>query len=223
MKKPEVDLREFRLSRINEPRFANLKYLLGWVGYFVMYALTENLIPESACHVVHCSLDELIPFNELFAIPYVFWYFLVAFTLIYLAIYSPDGFRRFMIFIIVTQVVAMAVYVIYPTRQDMRPDNFPRENWLSAMMGFIYAIDTPTGVCPSLHVAYSLGIISAWTKEKEIKLFWKILIILVCLMICLSTMFVKQHSAIDVFAAVPLCLLAEALAYGKWWRRKLKQ
>ena len=45
MRKPVVDYRQFRLSRLNEPRFAHLKLLLGWVGYFALYIITEQLIP----------------------------------------------------------------------------------------------------------------------------------------------------------------------------------
>ena len=56
MKKPMVDYREFRLSRLNDPRFSHLKLLLGWVGYFVLYFLTENLIPAEKCTPVHMCL-----------------------------------------------------------------------------------------------------------------------------------------------------------------------
>ena len=43
------------------------------------------------------------------------------------------------------------------------------------------------------------------------------------IMICLSTMFIKQHSVIDMFAAIPVCLLAEYIVYGKsYWRERLK-
>lgn len=150
MRKPEIDYRTFRLSKLNDPQFAHLKLLGGWIGYFIMYFLTENLIPEESCHVVHCWIDDLIPFCEWFLIPYVFWYFLIVFTLLYLMLYHVEGFKRFQIFIIVTQVVAMAIYIIYPNRQDMRPEVFPRENFLTAIIGFIYKADTPTGVCPSL-------------------------------------------------------------------------
>lgn len=54
MRKPEIDYRSFRLSKLNDPQFAHLKLLGGWIGYFIMYFLTENLIPEESCHVVHC-------------------------------------------------------------------------------------------------------------------------------------------------------------------------
>jgi len=42
-------------------------------------------------------------------------------------------------------------------------------------------------------------------------------------LICLSTMFIKQHSAVDFFVALPVCLLAEGIVYGKdYWAARLK-
>ena len=114
MRKPVVDYREFRLSRINEPRFSHLKLLLGWVAYFALYFLTENLIPLEKCHVMHCFLDDVIPFNELFVIPYTLWYVLIVGSLGYFALYNTDGFRRLSVFIMITQGVAMLVYIGVP-------------------------------------------------------------------------------------------------------------
>ena len=220
MKTPQVDYREFRFSRINEPRFRHLKLLLGWVGYFCLYFLTENLIPYERCHVVHCALDDAIPFNELFAIPYVFWYFLVFGTLLWFLLYDIDAFKKVSVFIIITQAVAMAVYILWPSRQDLRPDVFVRDNVLTRIMTFIYAFDTPTGVCPSLHVAYSLGIASVWCKKKDAPLPWKIFVVAATGIICAATTFVKQHSAVDVFAAIPLGILAEVLTFHVFFPRK---
>ena len=112
---------------------------------------------------------------------------------------------------------------IYLNRQDMRPEVFPRENFLTACIGLLYRQDTPTGVCPSLHVAYSMGIASAWLKEKNVGKWFKAFILVSVALICLATMFIKQHSAVDFFVALPVCLLAEEIAYGKsYWavRRK---
>ena len=82
MRKPAVDYREFRLSRLNEPCFAHVKLLAGWVVYFVLYFLTENLIPAARCHVIHCALDDLIPFREGFLVLYCYWYVLLAGSLL---------------------------------------------------------------------------------------------------------------------------------------------
>ena len=215
MKRPVVDYRDFRLSRINDPRFSHLKLLLGWVVYFALYFLTENLIPAEACFPVHIWVDDLIPFNELFLIPYVFWYLLIVISLGYFLLYNVDSFKRLQIYFIVTQLTAMAVYILFPNRQDLRPETFPRNNFLTNGVRFLYAIDTSTGVCPSLHVAYSIGMVSAWTKEKGVGIWWKVFVILAAVLICLSTMFIKQHSALDFFVALPVCLLAEWIAYGR--------
>ena len=52
---------------------------------------------------------------------------------------------------------------------------------------------------------------------------WKILLTVFVIMICLSVCFVKQHSAVDVLAALPLGLLAEILVYGKsYWLPKFR-
>ena len=220
MKKPVVDYRAFRLSRINDPRFSHLKLLLGWVGYFILYFITENLIPEEYCVPVHMWLDDLIPFCEWFLIPYVFWYGLIVFSLGYFLLYNIDSFKRLQTFIIITQICAMAVYIVFPNRQDLRPTVFPRDNFLTQCIGYLYRFDTNTGVCPSLHVAYSIGIASVWVKQRVSKLA-KAFVVVSVILICLSTMFIKQHSAVDFFAALPVCLLAEAIVYGRdyWWKR----
>lgn len=222
MKRPVVDYRAFRLSKINDPQFSHLKLLLGWVGYFTLYFLTENLIPVERCTPVHMWLDDWIPFCEAFLIPYVGWYLLVVFSLGYFLLYNVDSFKRLQTYIIITQVVAMAIYILFPTRQDLRPAEFPRDNFLTQCVALLYSMDTNTGVCPSLHVAYSMGIVSVWTKEKGIGIAAKGLVVAAVALICLSTMFIKQHSAVDFFAALPVCLLAEGIVYGKrrWGHQK---
>lgn len=215
MKNPVVDYREFRFSKINDPSYSHLKLLLGWVVYFILYFLTENLIPAGKCHVIHCRLDDLIPFNEFFLIFYVSWYFLIIGSLLYFMLYDIDSFRKLSIFIMITQAVAMAVYILYPSRQDLRPVFFERDNILTQLIALIYAFDTNTGVFPSLHVAYSLGIASVWWKKKDFSILWRIFIVILAVVISIATTFVKQHSALDVLGAIPVALLAEYLIYRK--------
>lgn len=214
MKKPVVDYRAFRFSRLNEPRFSHLKLLGGWIVYFVFYFLTENLIPLENCHVIHSRLDDLIPFNEFFALFYCYWYVLIVFSLLWFLLYDVRGFKRLQVFIFITQIIAMTVYILYPSVQYLRPAVMPRDNFLCRVMAFIYAFDTPSGVCPSLHVGYSMGMASVWCKAKGVPKVWKAAVVLSTVVISISTAFVKQHSVIDVFAAIPLGLIAEYVLYG---------
>ena len=223
MKPQRIDYSGFSLKKLNDPRFSHLKLLAGWIVYFLLYLLTENLIPPERCHVIHCRLDDLIPFNEFFLFFYCGWFLLVAGSLLRTLLTDADRFRKLQTFIMITQAIAMACYIIYPSRQDLRPEVFPRENILTALMRFIYTFDTSTGVCPSLHVGYSLGILSVGLKDDTLSRTKKVLLTLFVLMICASVCFVKQHSAVDVLAALPMCLIAECLVYGKdYWLPRMR-
>ena len=224
MKRPYHDYSGFSLRRLNEPRFSHLKLILGWVFYFSMYFITENLIPAERCHPIHCALDDLIPFNEYFAVFYVGWYFYVFGMLLFYLLHDGECFRGLSRYILTTQVLAMLCYIVYPSRQDLRPEVFARDNIFTQTMAFIYSFDTSTGVFPSLHAAYSLGVVSTVWKDKLMPRAWSLALSLFALGVCAAVCFVKQHSALDVAAALPVCLAAELVAYGRsWWLPRLKQ
>ena len=63
MKLKPVDYSGFSLGKLHDPRFAHIKLLGGWLVYFALYFITENLIPVEKCHPVWCALDDMMPFN----------------------------------------------------------------------------------------------------------------------------------------------------------------
>ena len=220
MRKPVVDYRKLRLSNITSPQYRHLLLLLGWVVYFCLYFITENLIPPEKCYPVWCKLDDIIPFNEFFVLFYVGWYVLIVLSLGYFLLYSVESFKGLQTYIMITQALAMVCYIAFPTRQDLRPAEFPRENILTWIMGIIYQFDTNTGVCPSLHVAYSLGIASAWLKEKSAAWYVKLIVTVFVIGVCLSVAFTKQHSVVDIYAALPVCLVAEIFAFRNYYKAR---
>lgn len=219
MKKPVVDYRKLRLSNITGPEYRHVLLLGGWIVYFALYFLTENLIPFERCHPIHCALDDAIPFCEVFVVPYLLWFFLVAGSLLYLFLYDIPNFRRLSIYIMITQAGAMLVYIIWPSIQLLRPETMPRDNFFTWVLTFVYRFDTPTGVLPSLHAAYSIAIWSVFRHRKETALWWRILLPIFVALIIAATFFAKQHSVLDALAALPLCLIGEALIY---WFKVLK-
>lgn len=226
MRTPVVDYRKLRPNNIHTPQYRHLFWLLSWLAYFTMYILTENLIPEDICHNVALPIDNMIPFCEWFVIPYVGWYLLILWSLVYFLLYHVENFKGLQKFIIVTQVVAMICYIVYPsTTGDLREmTQVDRSNFATWLLGIIQSADTPTGVCPSLHVAYSVGIASTWLKEKGASKWTKLFVVVSCLLICASVVFIKQHAFIDIIIALPVCLLAEILVYGKsYWLPKLQK
>lgn len=212
------DYSGFQLRRIREPQFAHVALLGTWLFYFALYFLTENLIPAENCHPMHCIVDDWIPFNEYWVVFYVGWYLLVVGSLAYYFFYDVKRFRQLELYIFITQMIAMACYILYPSRQDLRPEIFPRENVFTWILGMIYSFDTNTGVCPSLHVAYSLAILSVVWKDEHIYKPYKFTLLFLVIAISMATNFVKQHSFLDVLAAIPTSLIGEWLIFHNPFR-----
>jgi len=211
MKSELYDYSGLSLRTLHEKRFRHLLLLASWILYVALYMLTENCIPYEKCTPVHCALDDLIPFCEYWAFFYCLWYFLILFSVLYFLRTDVKSFTRMQIFIIITQIIGIICYVLYPTRQDMRPASFERDNVFTRIMALLYSLDTPTGVCPSLHVAYTCAVVSTYFHKKDFPAWVKALSVVLFLCISLSTLFVKQHSFIDVIFGILTGLIAEML------------
>ena len=77
------------------------------------------------------------------------------------------------------------------------------------MTEWIYTIDTNTNVCPSIHVIGSFAALFALLDSGVFhkRPVWQIVCWLITILICASTVFLKQHSALDIVFALPLCLV----------------
>lgn len=168
---------------------------------------------------IHCFIDDLIPFNEVFIIPYLLWFGYVAVVLVFLFLQTRHlgDFYRCAATLMLGMTTCLVIYTLLPNAQPLRPEHFPRDNVLVQMAASLYHSDTPTNVCPSIHVYNSLAIHTAlakscYFKDKGVL---KAASLLLCVSICLSTMFLKQHSFIDVICALLLYALFYTLVYRR--------
>ena len=211
-----VNFLEFRFSKLNTPHFSHVKYALYWPVYIACFMAIEALRPLSECHVMYCRLDDMIPFCEYFAFPYLFWYPFLILPLFYYFIFEPSVFVRSMKFVMLTYTFAIVSFLVFPTCQMLRPEVLPRDNFFCDVMRFIYDVDTNTDVSPSVHV---IGSFAALFAAFDSRIFstkgWKTAFAVTAFVICLSTLFVKQHSVIDVIDAVPVCILGYYLFYRR--------
>lgn len=218
---PVVDYRKFRLNKLNTDEFRHLKLLLYWPVYGLLFLFVERFYKVAEYHPVHCWLDDVIPFNEFFVIPYIFWFvFLIGISL-YTLLYDIEAFKKFMKFTIITYSAAILCYIIYPTSQELRPIVFERDNIFTRFSMGLYQFDTNTNVCPSIHVIGSLAVLfTAWNAKGLNTTAWRAAFSITAFLICISTVFLKQHSVIDILAALPICIAAHYICFKK---QKTKQ
>ncbi len=214
IRQPETDLRKLRLNNINSPEFSHLKMLLFWPAFGLLFAFAERFYPVAEYHVMYHPVDRLIPFNEWFALPYIYWFVYMIGMHFYAGLYDRQLFVKMMKFISLTYTSGLVIFFLYPTVQHLRPAVMPRDNLLTRFMSWFYTFDTNTNVCPSLHVVGSMAIMYAGLNAKNLQsIKWKVFFILSTFVISISTVFLKQHSVIDLVVGFIICVLAYPLCF----------
>lgn len=195
--------RELRPSNICSDRFKHLLLLLYWPLYGIMFYSVERLITFDSYHSMYHPLDDIVPFCEWFLFPYLFWFVFMVGMLVYTAFWDIQSFKKYMWFIIITYTVTIVIYLLFPNQQELRVLSPERSNALIDFIQWYYSFDTNTNVCPSLHVIGSVAVLYAsWNSRHFKKWAWRILMTVMTVLISISTVFLKQHSVLDIPAAL---------------------
>ena len=186
------------------------KYKHAWVLLYFFIYMPWFLILESKVvtdyTVVTIDIDKWIPFNEFFVIPYLLWFAYIAAIISFFFFTSKTDFYKCCGFLFVGMTICLIIYSIWPNGQNLRPTSFARDNILVDIAKALYTADTSTNVCPSIHAFNSIGAHIALSKCQRLRSHrWVVTSSFVLMvLICLSTMFLKQHSAFDVICSILL-------------------
>ena len=131
------------------------------IFYLSVFHYLEANVPLRSI-LVHCRLDDLIPFCKYAVIPYFAWFVWIPFTLFYLLWKAPrEDFWRLCLPLFSGMTIALACYAVLPTALDLRPYWVPGSDIFAQTVRFLYRTDTATNVCPSIHVFNSVTLLLA--------------------------------------------------------------
>lgn len=204
-----------RLNNLTSPAYRHIWLLLFWPLYGVAFYTFELVLPLNF-HPIYSPLDDWIPFCEYFVIPYYWWFAILVGMVAYTFLFNIEVFRRSAYFIMITYTVTLVIYLIYPSCQELRPEVMPRDNVFTQIVSNLYAYDSNENVCPSIHV---LGAVGAGMAGLQCRRFanlpGRLVMWLSMITICMSTVFLKQHSIIDVVVALVLCAVVYPFTFGR--------
>lgn len=196
------------------------KYGHIWtLGYAFIYLpwffhLEKTITRDYA--VMHTGLDDYIPFNEYFIIPYLLWFVYVGGTMMYFFFTNKQDYYKMCTFLFVGMTISLLICTFFPNGTDLRVEVDPSKNVCSYLVHLIHVADTSTNVFPSIHAFNSFGVHFAVMNSQALRdrhlIRWGSFILMVS--ICLSTVFLKQHSAIDVTGAMIMAYVLYPLVYG---------
>lgn len=183
--------------------------------YMIIFVLEERFITDY--HIIGISLDRKIPFIEWFFFPYYIWFPYIAVVGMWLFFRDKKAYLKTICFLYFGMTIFLIVNVVYPNGLDLRPDleAIARDNIAMRLARTMYKTDTPTNVLPSIHVFNTLAIMCGFGACKRVHtpLWSKWVVCVLGVFISCSTVFVKQHSLVDVFAAFFLAGIAYVLFF----------
>lgn len=188
-------------------------YLVFYLSVF--HWLEVNIVVPEVW--VHCRLDDLIPFCKYAVIPYFAWFVWIPFTLFYLLWKAPRAdFWRLCLPLFAGMTIALAVYVVVPNGLDLRPYRVYGSDFFARTVRQLYATDTATNVCPSIHVFNSVTLMMAYYRsrifDEPCRRWMRPAAAVLCVSIIASTVLLKQHSCIDVVLGILLALVLDSAA-----------
>ena len=191
--------------------------------YMIWFLLLERNVTKNY-HIIESPLDAYIPFNELFIVPYLLWFPFIAVSVLYFIFRDGTECYRLSGLLIAGMTVFLLVSTFYPNGVALRPDltKLNRDNLFLDLVAVLHKADTSTNVCPSIHVYNSLAVCLAFFTSGHMqgKRFLKAGILVLTVLICLSTVFLKQHSVIDVFWAFVLLFVTAPVFYAIYAKKQ---
>lgn len=192
-------------------KYPRIKKCIPMVLAYGWFFILEQL-NKSPAYILHAKLDEAFPFVKEYVIPYVFWYFYVFGALVWFFITDETRFSRLANFLTYGLIIACIAYTLYPNGQNMRPAALGGDIF-SSMVAWLYAHDTPANSAPSLHVIFSVAVHAEVMKSQVLSKFGKGMSLVACVLICLSTLYIKQHSVICLVTGLAVSGVLYAVIY----------
>ncbi len=196
-----------------------LLYIFIYMPWFCL--LERTITPSSHFTNMHVPFDDVIPFCEWFIIPYILWFLYIPAVILYELFKSKKEFYYASAYLFIGMTICLLICTLWPNGQDLRVEEFTNNNILTSIMGFIYNADTNTNVFPSIHVFNSVAAFIIICKSESLKgkKLLKVSAAILSILIILSTMFLKQHSVLDVIGGIALSGIMYVGVYAVNWEK----
>lgn len=195
------------MEQVEQSILCELKSILKRAIFSISIPLISMLYPilnkyKESVTVIKTSIDNLIPFNQYFIIPYLGWYLYVAIFLALICVLNGKTYFKLLISINMGMLICFLIYSIFPTHVP-RPEIFGNDIFSNLVRG-LYKRDNPYNCFPSIHVLNSELVAIYVFKEEKMNSVLKIISSSIAISIILATLFIKQHYVSDAVSATIL-------------------
>jgi membrane-associated phospholipid phosphatase len=175
----------------------------------LVYYSTAFIVGDGPRYSAALPWDSAIPLIPAWIIVYYgcyvswFWGYIIA------ARQNDKLFYGFFVRVFFSLIVAFLFFTLFPL-EISRPE-ITEPGFFNSCVRFLYSIDRPFNLLPSLHCFYNWMIYVQIRGRKEYPLALRIFIFLLALAVFASTLFMRQHYILDIVVAVLLVELSGLL------------
>ena len=216
----------------------------GWafgIGYFALqrglYRLGEWLSRAlgTVAWAFECKIpviDDLFPLVPAWTAIYVFvsYLFWIAGPVV-VSLTKKRNFANYIIGLTLGYLVGFLFFAFMPTMMDRVKEGLmnvgEQPGLMNGLLAWVYSADGSEkafNLFPSYHCLISAYCYLGVRKQPEISRGYKVFAFVLVILICLSTLYTKQHYIIDVFGGLGIAVICyaivEKLDPGKRWARE---
>lgn len=186
------------------PKYACVPLWTVLAVNMLVYSGTQLLTAGWQHHDLSLPLDARIPFCPAFISIYLLAYVHWVVGYVMAARYSRDLCYRMVSADIVAKLICMVWFLAFPTTAQ-RPEITGGGFW-NWVVSFIYRVDAPANLFPSVHCLESWMCCRAALRMKKASPWYRAGMTVFALLVFASTLLVKQHVIVDVAGGI---LIAE--------------
>lgn len=198
------------------PPKENLTLFAKWfpivLGAFLVIYYSCNAYAANQLDHYHMYTDWELSIPLIPEMIFVYMSYIGVFGMVLFVLKTPSAIKGLAYSMLVTLVVSGVIFVLFPGHLGyVRPDHVAGYSFL---FKFLYVIDLPHNLYPSLHVAFALLCMLAMIHQ-TLNSWFHIALKVWFALVCASVVLVHQHHFFDIGLAIVLAWAVYRLVYLK--------
>lgn len=199
-------------------RYFWFAFTLALLGNQIPFQIARLLARGKDHYHLTLPLDAAVPFlpwtvTIYFFGCFVFWFFLYR----RVAALPRQDADRFFCANLLGKAICFFFFIFFPT--EMTRPEINGTGFLDAFMRFVFWVDEPNNLFPSLHCFIAWLCWAGIRGNKQVSALWRVSALLMAVVVCISTLTTRQHVMLDVAGGILLSELCWMLAGNDKIRR----
>ena len=199
------------------PKFAYIPVFLIVVFNCLVFWGSKIITSGADCYNFSTALDGALPFVPWFMFFYILAYVQWVWNYVYHTRLGREKYYHIITADLIAKLLCLVLFLVFPAT-IVRPE-LPDGGFWNGVTRIIYSLDTPTALFPSIHCVESWLCFRAALMVKDAPRWYAPSQLVLTLLVFASTVLVKQHFVVDIFAGVAVVEIGWFLSGRfKLWR-----